>query len=331
MTALPGEESLSPWPSRMAWVVAACTFVMICAGAMVTTMAAGDAVPDWPLSYGSVFPREEWKGGVVYEHGHRMIGWLLGLLTLLLVVSTFVTGASKGVKRTVLLGLLALLVQGGLGGLRVLVESDRGIEDDIMRLARDVFGSDTTPRQVGATFAILHASLAQLVLCLFVALGLSTSPAWRRTGGRIATPHAGKLRRLGVLTVVFLFIQLVLGALARHLDVEKTLWTHIHLGWALIAVVHVVLVARRAMKVEPTPDALRRSAALLGFLVITQVVLGFVAYVAKLKAKGSWNPAVDAIDFVRTGHVAIGALLLVGALALTLHAFRWTARPEAAA
>ena len=51
--------------------VAACVFLLLIAGALVTSTQSGLAVPDWPLSYGKVMP--PMVGGILYEHGHRLV------------------------------------------------------------------------------------------------------------------------------------------------------------------------------------------------------------------------------------------------------------------
>ncbi|HYT07910.1 MAG TPA: COX15/CtaA family protein, partial [Rugosimonospora sp.] len=61
---------------RFAVFTAVCTFLLLIAGALVTSNDAGLSVPDWPLSYGSLTP--PMVGGIFYEHGHRMIASFVG-------------------------------------------------------------------------------------------------------------------------------------------------------------------------------------------------------------------------------------------------------------
>src|SRR5450755_3125359 len=70
------------WLHRYAVAVAICTLFLVVAGALVTSKDAGLSVPDWPLSYGKLMPRME--GGILYEHGHRMIATFVGILTIVL-------------------------------------------------------------------------------------------------------------------------------------------------------------------------------------------------------------------------------------------------------
>ena len=63
-------------------VLALSTFFLLIVGALVTSNDAGLSVPDWPLSHGQFMP--EMVGGVFYEHGHRIVATMVGLLTIIL-------------------------------------------------------------------------------------------------------------------------------------------------------------------------------------------------------------------------------------------------------
>ena len=65
-------------------------------GAFVTSINAGMAVPDWPTSFNSYDPFNPWPEWwnitpVFAEHGHRLLGALVGFLTLTLAVWTWGT------------------------------------------------------------------------------------------------------------------------------------------------------------------------------------------------------------------------------------------------
>src|SRR2546428_13118361 len=70
---------------RYAIFVAFATFLLIIAGALVTSNDAGLSVPDWPTSFGS-FRMPRMVGGVKFEHGHRMIAGTVAILTILLAL-----------------------------------------------------------------------------------------------------------------------------------------------------------------------------------------------------------------------------------------------------
>jgi heme a synthase len=72
---------------RFAKFVAACTILLLLAGSLVTSTGSGLSVPDWPTTYGwnmFTFPPSKWVGGILYEHGHRLIASTVGFLTIVL-------------------------------------------------------------------------------------------------------------------------------------------------------------------------------------------------------------------------------------------------------
>ena len=84
MTANP-----QPWLHRFACLLASATFLLIVAGASVTSHRAGLSVPDWPTTYGQFmfsFPTSKWVGNIFYEHGHRLIASAVGMLTVGLAI-----------------------------------------------------------------------------------------------------------------------------------------------------------------------------------------------------------------------------------------------------
>jgi len=69
---------------KFALFVVAWAVILLCAGALVTSEDAALAVPDWPLSYGSITP--PMVGGIAFEHSHRVIAAILGLFIVILSI-----------------------------------------------------------------------------------------------------------------------------------------------------------------------------------------------------------------------------------------------------
>src|SRR6266436_1594912 len=172
---------------RLALATAGATFLLLFLGGLVTSTGSGLAVPDWPLSYGQVFP--PMVGGVLFEHGHRLAATAVGCLTIVLALWTVVGEQRPGVRVLGIAMLVAVILQGVLGGVTVLYK---------------------LPLAVSVT----HACLAQTFFCLTVTLALVTSPAWSVPRPRRSPVALGVLAGL---TTGAVFGQLVLGALMRHM------------------------------------------------------------------------------------------------------------------
>ena len=102
---------------RFAQVTTAATFLLVLAGAVVTSTDSGLAVPDWPLSYGTLFP--PMVGGIRYEHTHRMIAAIVGLMIATLGVLLWFREPRVWVRRVGYTALAAVFVQALLGGVTV--------------------------------------------------------------------------------------------------------------------------------------------------------------------------------------------------------------------
>ncbi|HEU5394238.1 MAG TPA: COX15/CtaA family protein, partial [Candidatus Methylomirabilis sp.] len=168
---------------RFALLTAGATFLLLFVGGLVTSTGSGLAVPDWPLAFGQVFP--PMVGGVLYEHGHRLMAALVGLLTIVLAIWLWVREPRGWVRRLGMGALGAILLQGLLGGVTVLT---------------------LLPTPV----SVAHALLAQVFFCLTVTLAAATGPAWANE----ALPTAGRvgagLPTLCTVTVGVIAAQLVL-------------------------------------------------------------------------------------------------------------------------
>jgi heme a synthase len=302
--------------------VAASVLVLICSGGLVTSHGAGMAVPDWPNSFGYnmfLFPVSHWVGGVLFEHTHRLIASGVGLLTIGLCALTLVLEDRKWVKWLGAVALLAVIIQGILGGLRV-----------------------TEHNQL---LGLFHGCLAQLYFCLVSTIALVTSPFW----GTIE-PGQSRFRRLRfwVVTVTaMVFVQLALGALMRHShtglsipdfptaygrifpplddvsvarinDYRATkeaappitagliLLQYVHRVWAVLIVagigsVGIAILRERALRLQ-----VRFAGGLWVFLVVTQFCLG------------AWTVWSKKAADVATAHVFFGALTLMTGFLLSI-------------
>ncbi|GAA4449304.1 COX15/CtaA family protein [Novipirellula rosea] len=319
---------------RLAILTVCLTWPLIWVGGMVTTYDAGMAVPDWPNTYGYnlfLYPYKTWLLGpfdLFIEHGHRLLGALLGFTAIGLVVAAWRTEHRGWVKGFATMILVAVIIQGGLGGIRVVL-GDR-------------------------TFAMIHGTTAPIVFALTVTGMVITSRWWFRYSGNagypvskgnetqsesapqpertepdsenfVALPRLAK-GTFGILSllVVTCYLQLVLGARLRHLQPTgsptgflHTTATHVVLAFVLWLMV-VVAWARLRKCGDLTLS--RPGVALIG-LVGIQILLGIGTWVVHYgwPAFLGWFPGAEgyviesknyANALLVTSHVATGSLIL---------------------
>src|SRR4051812_43534100 len=146
---------------RFSKFLVACTVLLVLAGSLVTSNAAGLSVPDWPTSYGYsmfTFPPSMWVANILYEHGHRLIASGVGFLTIVLAVWLWRAESRRWMKYLGLAALGAVILQGVLGGITVLFF-------------------------LPAAISTAHAGLAEIFFCITIAIALFTSPGWIRGYG----------------------------------------------------------------------------------------------------------------------------------------------------
>jgi len=178
---------------RFAWFTAGATVLLICSGGLVTSNGVGLAVPDWPTTFGYnmfFFPFSKWIGGIFFEHTHRLIASLIGLLTIILAVWLWRAQTERWLKVLGLVSLGVVILQGILGGLRV-------------TLLKDEIG-------------IFHACLAQAFLGLLVVIALALSPTWRRLAQSSFNISSKALTVFALIISGLIYTQLALGATMRH-------------------------------------------------------------------------------------------------------------------
>ena len=282
---------------RFAVLLAVCTLLLVIAGASVTSNQAGLSVPDWPLSYGQVMP--EMKGGVFYEHGHRMIASFVGFLTVILAIWLWRSEPRPWLRRLGLIALAAVILQGVLGGMTVLFMLPKAV-------------------------SISHACLAQLFFSCTVAIALFTSPGWRNGPEVVDDTGWPSIRSLALFASVLTLAQVALGAAFRH----RAFGILPHVAGAVIVTIILITVATFVLVQFPRHAQLSRAAGALIGITTIQIILGVFAYVTRLN---HWDAAYPTAALVAStvAHVAFGALTLASSVVLTLQAF-YNVRPRAA-
>lgn len=177
---------------------AAWVFVLLTLGAFTTTIGAGMAFPDWPLSNGSVNP-DGWLTEIekFAEHSHRLSGKIMGLIAIGLAVALHRTESRRWLRQLGWWGLAIVIIQGLIGGQRVKLD------------AMSVPGFDMT---LGQMLRVPHGVLAQLYVCLLIAIAVSCSRSWIER----STPVSTRVKQLSLLCVALLLVQLTVAVFMRH-------------------------------------------------------------------------------------------------------------------
>ncbi len=235
--------------------------------------------------------------GVLYEHSHRLIGSIVGFLTIVLMGSIWARDARKWMKWLGVIALVAVIAQGVMGGLRV--------------------------TNLSRVLAIIHACFAQAFFALTASIALFTSRSWLQALIKFETIEISRLRNLSLITLGLIYIQFIFGAVLRHTGNRLDA----HLLFAGLVTIHIFLLLRRILRNHPENPSFVRLILLSSGLLAVQLTLGFGAYLAEFTAFGEGVPPVAGI-IITTAHVAIGALMLVVSVVLTLNVFRFTSRSE---
>ena len=301
-----GEARLAFHPERaFSRVAVLATFLLIVIGGIVTTHEAGLAVPDWPTSFEAnmfllPFSRMVSESHVYYEHAHRLFGALVGVTTVTLALFLGLRDRRRWIRVLAAAATALVALQGWMGGLRVTAADNVNNVENWQSLA----------------LRVAHGVTAQVFLALLVVIAVAYSRTWQR-GGTSATTRFRAERILATLLVGGIFLQLLLGALVRHISREA--WVLPHIGGAIIVTGFAVLVSVRATSFHEKVTPVRLSGLALVFVVILQVFLGFfaLAFPQDTTPMSGTTSALESL--VVTSHQATGAIVLAVAV---LHACR---------
>jgi len=245
------------------------------------------------------FPWSRMVGGVFYEHTHRLIGSTVGLLTVVLAVSLWLSETRPWVRRLGGVAVVAVIAQGILGGLRVVL-LEHGL-------------------------APVHACVAQAFLALMVSLAAVTSPGWAEVDSQ-ADASAASLRPSGArtlarITAPVVYLQLVFGALLTHTGTRLDL----HLLGAALVTVCIGLLAGRILQHHAERVALRRPALLLLALLVGQLALGFGAYLWRFMGLSAALPMEAGLAILAT-HRLTGTAMWATSVVLVLRVVHLSGR-----
>ncbi len=289
-----------PGLHRLAIAAAVCTLALVFLGGTVTSNNAGMAVPDWPTTFGHnmfLYPPSEWVGGVFFEHTHRLLGAMVGLVMIALALWTQWREPRRWVRALAWIMLAAVIVQGVMGGLRVTEKS--------------IF------------LAIVHGCFAQLFFCSTVCMVLFTSQSWMRVQPEDGPATRG-LARLCVGTSLIVFCQMIVGGAYRHLGSGLAY----HVTGAVIVTIMLMWVLMWVSSRYGRHRLLLHLVQMLAGMFVLQLLLGVGAYVTTINPDAP-RPATLLEWLVPSAHVAVGACILAVTVTLTATVYRVLGRSEA--
>ncbi|MDE1976536.1 MAG: COX15/CtaA family protein [Elusimicrobia bacterium] len=272
---------------RLAQATAAAAFLLIIAGALVTSTGSSLAIPDWPLAYGKLIP--PMHGGIPFEWGHRVLAGCVTLLTFFLAGVLWRLETRRGVR------LLALAAAGGI-------------------VLQAIFGGMTVLLRLPPELSIAHACLGPVVFCLLVALAQTTSPWYADPATTVKTPSSAKFKKIGWIFSVVVFLQILWGAIIRHMGQAVGL----HILWAFVVLGMAIFVLVKSYR--PKIPQLSRPALLLVHLVPLQFILGFISL--KILFSSTFNPGFGSAAALTASHVAVGDLILATTVVWLLRAYK---------
>jgi heme a synthase len=275
-------------------VFTACaTFILIIAGALVTSNDAGLSIPDWPTSFGS-FSVPQLNGGIKFEWTHRAIAGSIVILTISVAAWTWFADRRRWMKWLGLAALGTVITQAILGGLTVLLFQ---------------------PPWVSSA----HAAVGQTFFCIAVAIAIFTGRRWVEEVPQVEfDSRRPSLVTLTLLSIFVLYVQLILGAMFRHHGMSW--WPHV-VNAAVVAFV-LTWTAIRALSQFSKIEAVRRPAIILASLMIAQLCLGFIAFLTRVAWGRDAVQPQSPMVISTVAHVAVGALLLATAVVLAIQVWR---------
>jgi heme A synthase len=271
---------------RFAIATASLTFVLLLMGGLVHNTRSSLACPDWPLCFGQVFPKME--GGVLVEHSHRLVAATVTMLAATLMVWAWLAVRRTRDRR------LAWLATAAFG----------------LVLGQAILGGITVIFRLPTIVSTAHLAVSQLFFLTLIYIAFRAKDDARR-----ALP--AKVQRMALWGAVAVYVQMLLGALMRHLgaglactDVplcQGKLWptgVHpnvtlhvVHRLFALLVLGHLI-----GMAITTAKNTDRRGVKLLAIaapvLAVIQITLGILSVTTFL----------DAVPV--TAHLGVAAALL---------------------
>jgi heme a synthase len=279
---------------KYALFVVAWAIILLTAGALVTSEDAALAVPDWPLSYGTLNP--PMVGGIAFEHSHRLIATALGILIIGLAFLLWRYDQRPFMKYLGLAALGGVILQGVLGGLTVL-------------------------KLLHYWLPVMHACTAEIVFAILVVIAVCTSRWYTESLPQYIDRGSPSIHSVVMLNSFVIFLQVLVGAGFRH----QYLSLKPHVFGAPIVLAMVVYTAFLLNRRFPEVPAIIRMRKILHSLVGLQILLGLVALWARITSADDPQP-MPPVVISTVIHTVFGAILFASSIATVVVCYRLVPR-----
>jgi heme A synthase len=302
MFSMAASYRMAPAPFWLhAWAVftAALAVAALGSGGFVTSLRVGMADPVWPTYpwHLLLISWDEPRPGFIIEHTHRAIDYLLGLACIVQAFGLWAAARRRWLAWLGLAALLGVIVQGLIGGFRVVLNA-----------------------WLGTDLAFAHGCFGQLVFCVLVAV-TAVYTAAGPASDPLPAAYAGRCRRAALALVGFALLQLVLGAAVRHTSGGVAQRLHLLNAFAVTAA--AVWLMRTAAAAPTGRRVLGRTVVVLTALLVVQLALGVEALFGRLASPlpPEAQPVTVAAASLRTAHQVVGAGVLAAAVVGAIRAF----------
>jgi cytochrome c oxidase assembly protein subunit 15 len=283
-----------PSVHRFAIFVVCWTILLLIAGALVTSNEAALSVPDWPLSYGTLTP--PMVGGIRYEHSHRVIAGVLGLLSIVLAVWVWAKDERRWLRWFTVIAVAGIAAQAVLGG-------------EVVRQLLHYW------------LPVAHACFAQIVFAALLSIAVFTSRWWISDQPQLEDTRSPSIHFLAIANAAVIYLQVILGAGFRHKEIP--VWPH--MVGALIVLGMVIWLAAVLRRRFEKSAAISKTRILLHAILGTQLLLGLGAYWSRLTTADAPQP-MPLMVTLTVLHTVVGAILFGVSVLIVLLCYRLVPR-----
>ena len=283
-----------PSVHRFAIFVVCWTILLLIAGALVTSNEAALSVPDWPLSYGTLTP--PMVGGIRYEHSHRVIAGVLGILSIVLAVWVWAKDARRWLRWFSVIAVAGIAAQAVLGG-------------EVVRHLLHYW------------LPVIHACFAQIVFAALLSIAVFTSRWWISDQPQVEDTGSPSIHTLAIANAAVIYFQVILGAGFRHKEIP--VWPH--MAGALVVLGMVIWLAAVLRRRFEKSAAISKARILLHAILGTQLLLGLGAYWSRLTTADAPQP-MPLMVTLTVLHTVVGALLFGVSILIALLCYRLVPR-----